>query len=136
MTVQELAESLNGREYGSEVSPEDRRLAKESGLVIVYGYSDDCAELDGAIQDEAGCFDGGTFLITKTGVMREPDCGYNRCDYFVTATKSAKKIRALWCAPEAEAPWTYETDIPHETFDIYEDGELYCVGIVFRLEDV
>lgn len=33
-------------------------------------------------------------------------------------------------------PWIYETDIPHETFMIYEGGEPYCRGIVFSVEDV
>ena len=32
--------------------------------------------------------------------------------------------------------WSYETDIPHETFNIYEDGEVWCVGIVFSVEDL
>ena len=32
--------------------------------------------------------------------------------------------------------WTYRTDIPHETFMIYEDGEPYCRGIVFNIDDV
>ena len=28
------------------------------------------------------------------------------------------------------ADWTYETEIPCERFDIWEDGEVYCVGSV------
>jgi hypothetical protein len=27
-------------------------------------------------------------------------------------------------------------DFPHDTFEIREDGEKYCKGIVFRLSDV
>lgn len=30
--------------------------------------------------------------------------------------------------------WTFETDIPHETFTIVEDGEIWCVGIVFSMK--
>ena len=40
---------------------EEERLAKENGLVVVFGYSDDNIELRGAINNEAGCFDGGSF---------------------------------------------------------------------------
>lgn len=29
-------------------------------------------------------------------------------------------------------PWTYATNVPHEKFMIYEDGEPYCQGIVFQ----
>ena len=32
--------------------------------------------------------------------------------------------------------WCYKTDIPHETFMIYDDGEPYCRGIVFSIEDL
>ena len=49
MTSKELAELLNGREYGEETTPEIIKLAKDNGLVIVYGYSDDNTELEGAI---------------------------------------------------------------------------------------
>ena len=34
------------------------------------------------------------------------------------------------------ADWTYETEIPCERFDIWEDGEVYCVGLVFSIEDL
>lgn len=32
--------------------------------------------------------------------------------------------------------WAYVTEIPHETFMVYEDGESYCRGIVFSIDDV
>lgn len=49
-------------------------------------------------------------------------------------------IKALWCK-EADAygmviPWTYETNIPHETFDVIRDGRVYCKGIVFSIDNV
>lgn len=135
-TATELAAMLNGREYGNEVTREEARLAKESGLVIVYGYSDDCAELKGAINDEASCFDGGGFYVTKNSLMTGPDCGNDRCDFYKAALKDAKLITAVWCDPEAKASWSYKTEIPHETFNIYEDGELFCIGMVFSAEDV
>ena len=33
-------------------------------------------------------------------------------------------------------PIGYETEIPCERFDIWEDGEVYCVGLVFSIEDL
>ena len=44
-------------------------------------------------------------------------------------------IKALWCK-EDDITWTYKTDIPHETFMIYEDDEAYCRGIVFLINDL
>ena len=32
--------------------------------------------------------------------------------------------------------WQFKTDIPHSTFRIMEDGELFCVGIVFNISDL
>lgn len=136
MTAKEMARTLNGCEYGNEMSREDMKLAKENGLVVVYGYSDDCAELEGAISDEVSCYDGGTFYVNKHGLMSDPNCGYSRCEYYQSALQKAKPITAVWCDSDVGAPWSYETDIPHETFNIYEDGELFCVGIVFSMEDV
>ena len=53
----------------------------------------------------------------------------------VPANTKLREIKAVWCAPGKPA-WSYETDIPHEKFNIYEDGELFCEGIVFSLEDL
>ena len=32
--------------------------------------------------------------------------------------------------------WSFETDIPHEIFMIYDDGNPYCEGIVFSIDDL
>ncbi len=47
-----------------------------------------------------------------------------------------KIIEALW-APESDPgySWVYKTDIPHESFEVVEDGEPYCRRIVFSLAD-
>ena len=43
-------------------------------------------------------------------------------------------IKTLWS--KGEYAWQYETEIPHATFEILEDGDKYCRGIVFDLADV
>ena len=53
ITAKELAEKLNGIAYGDSFD-DVKQEAKESGLVIVYGASDDLMEFDGAIYDEGG----------------------------------------------------------------------------------
>lgn len=126
MTKKELAEKLNGREYGDSFS-DVLEEAKASGLVIVTGASDDLMEFDGALRDEGGCNDGGPVYFDKDGVSQD-------------GTKRANVIEAVWDdgtnADGVPATWTYKTDIPHEEFNIWEDGELYCVGIVFSVEDL
>ncbi len=134
MNIKELAALLDGRTAGDEISREEAKAAAESGLVVLFGASDDLAEFRGAIDDEAGCYDGGTIYLTPEGIFE--DCEYadnytNGCKHNAAARAKAKAIKAVWCSPDSAATWTYETDIPHETFDIVEDEELYCRGIVF-----
>lgn len=136
MTAKELAQMLNGAEYGNEINRYEEQMARESGLVVVFGYSDDNAEFRGAIDDEVGCYEGGTIRLTKEGVIQEPDCGEEDCKYFKECVKDAKTIEAVWCDDASGASWSYKTDIPHEIFNIYEDGELFCDGIVFSVEDL
>jgi len=136
MTKHELAARLIGREYGSEITTDEDRLAREAGLVVLFGASDDLAEFKGAIYDEVGCYDGGVILLVggKPYELGVCDCD---CPHAVKADDAAlargNKIKAVWCGPEGYS-WTYETGIPHATFDVMEDGERYCRGIVFDLE--
>jgi hypothetical protein len=123
--------------YGEKDSFKDRTDAIASGLVIVYGASDDIMEFVGAIDDECGCCDGGTALVDKHGVLdrsRVDDEDLHGMWEHVTREKSARKITAVWA--EDGYSWTYRTDIPHATFEITEDGEPYCRGIVFALADL
>lgn len=135
MTAKELAAMITGREYGEEITQEEMNQAAEAGLVVVYGYSDDSAELCGAIDDEVGCYNGGIIRMTKSGVLLTPDCGRDDCPYFGIAKRNAKTVAAKW-HDDGNPCWSFDTDIPHETFEIFEDGELFCVGIVFSVEDL
>lgn len=133
MTPKELASTLDGREYGNEIAPYEEQAAKVAGLVVAYGYSDDNVELRGAIDEEVGAFDGTTVYVTKNGLLDDPGC--EDCPHWAAARKEAKAIYTVW-HDEGGPCWTFETDIPHETFNIYEDGELFCVGIVFSVENL
>ena len=128
MTKKELAEKLDGIQYTELIRCGiDRNIWEEAvrnRLVFVHGASDDLIEFGGAISDEGGCFDGGTVYFDEDGV----------CD------SGAYEIEALWCEKKASdgsyISWTYETDIPHEEFKVYEDEKVYCIGIVFSLDDL
>eukprot|EP01022_Parablepharisma_sp_SALTPOND_P014554 TRINITY_DN19921_c0_g2_i1.p1 TRINITY_DN19921_c0_g2~~TRINITY_DN19921_c0_g2_i1.p1 ORF type:complete len:140 (-),score=10.70 TRINITY_DN19921_c0_g2_i1:69-488(-) len=132
MTIQEFANKLNGREYRHELYDIEAIQATELGFVVVFGYSDDNTEFRGAINDEVGCYNGGSIFINADGVFEECECN---CKYSQDAMKDCKIIEAVWCG-ESGYEWTYETDIPHATFDIMEDGEKYCRGIVFDINNL
>lgn len=138
MTAKELAEMLSGRETGNETTPREGLSARDAGLVVVYGYSDDNVEFRGAIDEEVGAYEGTTIYLTKDGLLEEPACGIAEnieCPYFIQVREKAQTIKAVW-HDEGGPCWTFETDIPHETFTIMEDGEPWCIGIVFSMADV
>lgn len=136
MTAKEFADLLSGRDYMNEITQGEEEQAKAAGLVVVFGYSDDNMEFHGAIDAEVGCYDGGTVYITRDGVLSDPDCDSDDCPYFAAAKKSATSIEAVWHDNGPGPSWTYETDIPHETFEILDEGEPWCIGIVFSVEDL
>jgi len=135
MTKEELAQKLNGREYRSEITREEAKEAKSNNLVVVFGASDDLIEFRGAIDDETDAYEGVTVSIDKNGLL-ENQCDNEDCPYFADRIAKAAKIEAVWCPPDEDLSWAYKTEIPHATFDVMEDGELYCRGIVFSLDDL
>jgi hypothetical protein len=134
MTTRAIAEKLKGMQYREEPDSQIIAEAKEAGIVIVFGASDDLMELRGAVDDEIGCYDGGTIFFTPSGLVKNI-CDNETCPYAEKEKNNAIPIHALWCE-ESDYSWTYKTEIPHETFEILEDEERYCLGIVFRLSDV
>lgn len=134
MTAKELAQKLDGREYGSELTIEEKKEAKAAGLVVVYGASDDLVEFEGAIHDEAGAFEPATIYLSKAGIFRVPDDSCreaHNCPYYEAATAACKKINASY-----GGYWAFETDIPCERFNIYDEGEFFCEGLVFSIDDL
>lgn len=126
MTKEELAKILDGREYGSEITKAEVQIAKENGLVVVYGYSDDNCEFEGAINDEIPCYEGAIITFSKDG------------DLFFDKIKPStpNMIEMEWCPIEPNCSWLVKTDIPHASFDIYEDGDIFCRGLVFNVSDL
>lgn len=129
--IKEFAKSISGKGYFSHFTREEIRIAKENGFVIVYGCSDDLMEFRGAIDDEGGCYDGGKVFFDRNGT----------CQFAEDEKDYPNWISAIWCGGEKdeagqEITWTYETEIPHETFMMYADGEPFCLGIVFSIEDL
>lgn len=134
MDKNELAGRLNGRQYLDELRPEDVRDAYNSGLVIVFGSSDDTMLFRGAMHSSTYCYGGGKAYIEETGTLLGAcKCG---CKWYKEAKEKCKYIEAVWCDPDIGAAWSYKTDMPHSVFNIMEDDELYCRGIVFGISDV
>ena len=121
-----VAGLLNNNSYGFEPSKSIEDYCKANGIVIVYGHSDDLMEFRGAIDEEIDCYGGTSVFLDENGIIEKCDCN---CKYYQKAVEEAEKIEALWCVGNYD--WSYETNIAHATFDIYDDGSKYCKGIVF-----
>jgi hypothetical protein len=139
MTKEEFAEMLDGRVYDSVLSGDDQLDANLYNLVIVYGCSDDLVEFEGAIIDELGAWDGGTFYYDK-----ELESFMDIEDSFEEIElKNALTIKANWMKSEVNGkiiPWTFDTNIQHSTFNLNyghsEGGGVFCVGLVINLNDL
>ena len=128
MDAKELASLLNGREYREEITKEEEQIAESNGLVVVFGYSDDNVEFRGAINDEVGAYEGTTILLDQDGIIEGCEEG---CSHSQKAADKCRVIEAKW--EDDGYTWSFETDIQHETFEILEDGEKFCRGIVFHI---
>ena len=133
--LKEFARKLNGGEYDDFPTKDQCNEAKEKRIVIIYGASDDLCEIEGAISDEVGFFKGGSALINSKGFV-EVDCDREYCPYFQRYLKeTGTELKIIW--NDFDYPsWRYETEIPHEKFNIYEYGEVFCEGIVFYADDL
>ena len=132
-----LAGLLTGREYGKEMAKEEELQAKAAGLIVIFGASDDLMELRGAIHDEFSCYGGGVALVDAKGVLpfrEDIDDDEQLKDYWARVP-AARAVDALW-DKEDGISWSYRTDVPHATFEIVEDGEPYCRGIVIDVADL
>lgn len=143
MTKKKLAERLNGRGIGSEITKEEELEAKNNGLLVLFGASDDLCELRGAIHDETGAYEG-TELFIKDGNLlsqigddsdRDVLKKYGVLSVVEGRFKDATQVKVQWCKTPLYA-WTFETDAPHETFDVLEGEEKYCQGIVIDLKEL
>lgn len=133
MNSHELAGVLNGCEYNKEMGAADNKIAKENGLVVVFGASDYLMEFRGAVNDEIDVYEGGRAFFTENDLLIN-ECDNENCPYFKRLTKTATPIEAKW---DTEGySWVYETTIPHASFEVLKDGDKYCRGIVFALSDV
>ena len=146
VTKEQLAEMLNNAKYGEEVNSEVEALAKDNGLVICFGYSDDNLELRGAIDDEIGACDGGEAHIyiddkNNPRVVSESDGEYQQLlealvEFGLQFGIFKNRIVAEWCPKDLDVSWKITSTLPYASFNVYEDGDLFCVGCVIDVNDI
>jgi hypothetical protein len=149
MTIKEWADKLDGREYGEEVLKDERKQMADEGIIAVFGCSDDLVEYQGALDGEFGAWEGTETKLGKTSEgkisvitegEREKIDELNEMEnieiLLSPIIERMISIFAIWCPDGLETSWLIETEIEHETFDIMEDGELFCRGVVFHADSI
>jgi hypothetical protein len=134
MACKELAEALDGIDYDDAI---EARLAnaKEKGLLIIAGASDDLTEFYGAWRDEAGL---GEIVIDAKGILPSVDeiRDSDEADDIVAwgvRRKAAKTIRAKF----GDNGHEYDMgDIPHATFRMFDSEALFSTGVVLHISSL
>jgi len=154
-TIEDLARLLDGNEYRDELRNEYNinvyDLCKEKGWVIAFGASDDLLELEGAISDEFGAWDGCIAQFYKEGSYYpeyEEEDTYRKAkeDIFYPIEESVLKhtketnykdtvvIESLWCPSGTDMSWQINVaGAPFVKFNVMEDNEVYCEAAIIDM---
>lgn len=153
-TIEDLAKLLDGNEYQDELINQKGidviHLCKEKGWIVVYGASDDLMEIDGAICDELGAWEGCVAKFYKKGEFYpeyEEEDVYHKSpedsffaidDKELTRIKTEKEdaliIESMWCPIDSDVSWQINCKgAPHVSFNVMEDDEVYCEALVIDI---
>lgn len=136
--LDDLVNLIGNHEYGDDIPASAISLADQIGAAIIYGYSDDGIIVEGAVQDQAGVYGGTTVWVDEEGFL--PINENQNCtdaeietisDYRKLVKRFDRSVKVEAIEEQDGYYWQYKTDWPHKTFEITEDGEPWCKGIVF-----
>lgn len=138
--AEDFAILLDGRDYLKEITKEEEAIAKRNNLVIVFGQSDDLGEFRGAIHDEISACGN-----PKVGIFKDKLVDIDCFDFHEDREVFKKYgfelpnpnivVNFAWCPKELNTSWLITVEgAEGYGFDIFEDGDLYCRGVVFSLE--
>lgn len=144
MKKEELAILLNGRQYVEEMTNEEQLQAKKNGLLVCFGYADYLLKLRGIMYDGTYIYGEGCIFLYKNkdqkiAFLEEPNYDELSEIFYQKGLPISLKmlpIKAERYPEELACSWLITTDIPHATFDIYDNEKLFCRGIVLELSDI
>lgn len=122
--LERWAAELNNRNERSVVPA---ALGAVKGLVVVYAASDDLVEIEGAMTQEIGAFNGVKLTASKA-------------QGFYETAANEPNIEFRWCDDnfgDSVCPWFVICNLPHRKFDILDDeGYVSSVGVVLHIDDI
>lgn len=140
MNAKEWAEKLNGIEYPADEIYNQSKAIKADGLIVAYGMSDDLLEFAGMINDEVGADEGQTVKLTPEPSVFNKDDNEESFEYNSKEIEQFPDVTAVWAPRDVMdqvwGSWDIVTCLPHESFMIMEDGEIFGRGIVFEAKAI
>lgn len=131
-SIEQVAEKMNGREYGEELTWWEELILKNNGIVVAFWASDDLVEFRWAIIDEVGYYKSKEIPFDENWIM-ESDCEED-CPYFHEYVKNNKKWTVTSRSFVDNRTHDIETTFEHSKFTIKEEWEDYCIWVVFKLK--
>lgn len=134
--------------HGAEMSDKDLMkrvsgMAKDLGVVIAHGYSDDLCIFSGAWDDDYCVYgEDGEFTdipITKNGILKNK-CDDDKCPYFEKEKCAAAKISISpnFAITSSGPRWNLTSETIHSLMHavINEDGMPFTEVLIFYAKDV
>lgn len=149
ITKEEMAAIITGRKYPFRLSLQEKTIAKTSGLVVIYGVSDDLLEFEGVINELlVGAYDETiTATITKDGqiiesMIKSSDCDkHSECFFFKSWLQCQKTftVASKWYSDGSDYYRNVTASkLPVATFEIKNNEDtnnIFCHGIVIDLNE-
>ena len=144
MKKEELAQLLDGIQNGAEMNDYEQIQARKNRLLVCFVVSDDFLRLRGIMYKDVVVYEKDTKYLyigedgdlTCISQKEIEEIKMFLEDYNLGFILPKIPIKIQWSPKELDCSWLITTNIPHATFDIYDDGELYCRGIVLELTDI
>ena len=122
--MKEYADIFNWMGIEDKIQDSVERQCAEKWFVIVTGHHD--ISFKWAINARAKWSK--AYITKEWNLFKYCDDYY--CPHSFTVLKDSHKIEAVFIK-WSKYCFEYKTDIPHETFNVYNDWELYCNWIIF-----
>lgn len=141
--LEQIKNICDGIEYSRDIPEEAKQLAKENGIVIIVGGSDDLMYAYGANSHLAdycehsegwdGC-DLAKYASNKKLRNEAEQLGL-KIFWCGEIVKTGEKIENYSIKENGAFSYKVKNEIEHLDFKVLDDAKVYCTGIIIKLPD-
>ena len=135
MTIKEMAEYLNGKEY-YEIGSREKILVKEEEMLVIFGHPDEIVKGMGSFNIKTDAWEEPVLYLNKEGFFNGCPYGDTKCVYCKEALSKYEQIITKITEDDNGIYITFDTEIEHETFNLYDSNSLCCIGIVIDIHEI